>query len=139
MSRSLFLFQPVIKTGTKYAKCFGFVFKLAAFILTGDNQTGRQVSHTNGTVSGVDSLSAVAGRMEHINAQIRGIKGELHFLRFRENGNRYGGSMNPAAAFSDRNTFDAMHSAFEFQAAEGFRTGKHQQGFIDTAQVRITD
>ena len=68
----LFFPELVIQPAFQYPHGLVTVFDLALFILTSHDQSGRQMSDTDGAVRRVDALTAVAGRTVHINAQIIG-------------------------------------------------------------------
>ena len=70
MGRFLLFPEAVQEPGTKHPQSLCLVFQLAALILAGDNQTGRQVGDADSTVCCIHALAAVAGSMENIDTKV---------------------------------------------------------------------
>ena len=81
---------------------------LGFLILTGDDQSGRQMRDTNSGVGCVDTLAAWTGRTENINAVLVRIKVYLHIFSLGNHRNSDGRGVDSALRFCYRHPLDPV-------------------------------
>src|SRR5262249_2632585 len=129
----LFLQLYFVKSRAQHALGFGAILDLRFLILAGDNQPRRQVRDAHSGVSRIDALSAWPRGTERVNADVLRIDLDLDFVRFRKNGDRYGGGMNASLLFGRRDTLHAMNAAFVFELAIDLVAVDQRDDFLEPA------
>jgi hypothetical protein len=88
------------------------VLVLGATVLTLDYGIGGQVGQPNTRFRFVHVLTAGTAGTKGVFADVRIVDLYVQFVRFRQYGNRCGGSVHAALAFRGRNALNAVHSGF---------------------------
>src|SRR5580704_1574428 len=119
--RGLLLFElHFIEAGTQNAHSLGAIFDLGFFVLLGDDQARRQVGDAHGGISGVNGLTAWAGRAESVDAQILGLDFDVDFVGFGKDGDRGGRGVNASLRFGGGDALDAVDAAFVLELGINF-------------------
>mmetsp|Transcript_8687 Transcript_8687/g.36208 ORF Transcript_8687/g.36208 Transcript_8687/m.36208 type:complete len:229 (-) Transcript_8687:466-1152(-) len=70
---------------------------------------------SDGTLRGVDVLSAGARRAVHVNLEVSGVDVHIHVLCLRQHRHRHGGGVHAAHGLSGRHALHPVHALLELQ------------------------
>ena len=133
----MFTHLDIQQAGAQHLERAVLIFVLAAFILTFDNHTCRQMRHPNGRRRLVDMLTACAAGTEHVDLQIPRVKLKLDFLGLRQNRDRHRRRVDAPLRFRLRHTLDTMHAAFIFQARISALARDGKTDLLIAAKLRL--
>ena len=88
---------------------------LAALILTLDDGSGGDMGNADRALGLIDVLTAGTGGTVGVDLQIIGVKPEVYLLDLRQDGDRRGRSVYPAAGLRDRDALDAVTAGFKLE------------------------
>ncbi len=124
------------KTGAENVHGFELIFELGFFVLAGDDEAGGDVGDTDGRISGVDGLAAVAGTAINIDTEVGVVYGEIGFFGFGQDGDGDGGGVDAAAGFGFGDALDAVDAGFVFEPAVSAVAFDFEDDFLVAADVR---
>ena len=126
----------VIQSCAQHFHGLVFVFMLAALVLALHHRAGGQVGNANGGGGFVDVLPPCAGGAEGVDLQVLGVQLKVHFLRFRQHCDRYGGGVNATLTLRFRHPLHPVHPAFKLKAGVGAVAVNGKADFLVSAQLR---
>ena len=110
----LFCLLQLIEAGAQNLQRFILIFQLRFLVLTGNNDSCRNMGKTYRRVCGIYTLSSISGSPENVKLTIIQIQLEINLLCLRHNGYSNGRSVDTSAAFSFRHTLYPVNAAFVF-------------------------
>ncbi len=93
----------------------------------------------HGRVGRVHALAAGPARAERVDAQILRIDLDVHFLGFRQHGDRRRRRVDAAARFGRRHALHAMHAALVLEAAVDALAFDRRDHFLEAADAGLAD
>ena len=105
------------ESGPEHPQRLGLVLDLAALVLAGDDEPGRQVGETHRRVGRVHPLSAGSRGAVGVDPQIALLHLDLDLFGLRQHGDRGGRGMDPPRGLGDRHALHAVDPPFVLEAA----------------------
>jgi len=110
---------PVEQTRAQNFHGLGLVLKLRTFVRATHHQAARPVQNLDRGVRSIYALAAGARRAANGNFQFLRLDFDVHFLRFRQDGNGTRAGMDAALGFGRWHALNAMDATLVFEPLEG--------------------
>src|SRR5438034_7145711 len=133
-------FFEVPETRFEDGESFELVFELRLLILTGDDQSCREVCDAYRRVGGVHALAAMTGRAIYIDADVGILDVDFNVLvGLGQHDNLGGRGMNTAIGLGDGNTLYAVGTALIFEAIVSSLAADDEGDIFNTALAGFVD
>ena len=110
----LFALLGFKKLSLKELHCLISVLKLASFLLAFNDKPAWDMRQPNRRFGLIDVLTARAAALTGLKAYIRRQNINFYIFGFRKYGNRYGRCLNSPLRLGNRNSLNAVNTAFVF-------------------------
>ena len=135
----LFCLLQLIKPGAQDLQRFVFVFQLRLLILAGNNDSCGKMCQPHRGVCGIDALSAVSGRTEHIEFIFRRIDPHFHFIHLRHDRHSHRGGVDSSARLGLRHTLYPVGAALIFHSGIRAVSVDHKRRILESSDSVFID